>query len=720
MKLQSKFFMFVIIIPIILLGGISFFNFMNQRNIMMEHELQIQEALVLGTANLLSGELNKQKQTLINMSKLESVRFMAKEIVDSIDRDDFLRLGHYAEFVRDLQAFLSEGIVYRVSMGSQTSRAVLADKWLKMPDDFDVRTKNWYKEAVETNDFVLIDPLVSNTDGQVRTQASYPIIEDDKLLGVVGLQINTKSFRDTIREIEKETGYGITVFTSNGTILYHTKIPEEKLATSLLSISDYFTNAVDNPEEILERIANIDSIPFGNVDMDVKGGVANHRFLSYRKIPKTPWVIAISSSKSAIIKSAAAKVIPAVTVLIIIMMTLFISIYFLVNLSIIKHIKRTSFAIKDISEGEGDLTVELNVKTKDEVGELGLNFNIFVSKLRTLIMDVQSSADKSDNIKNELLAASEETSATIGNIKTNTTVLLKETESLNRNVTDNVTVIEEITANISSINNQITEQAAMVEESTASITEMMSSLESMDKITVKKGEAVDKLVAVAGNGAEILSEMADGFKLGVVEKIEGISEMANTIQQISSQTNLLSMNAAIEAAHAGDAGKGFAVVADEIRKLADTSAKSSANITRIIKEISNGVSETEVKTKMSSKAFDTINTEIRETKQAFDEIASSTRELTAGGKQILDAMSILQDVTISVKGASEEMTVGSEQIVRGQLGLKDISEKVTSGMLEISLGSEEIVIASDEIVRYSSELSNVVDDLKEETDKFKT
>ena len=389
-------------------------------------------------------------------------------------------------------------------------------------------------------------------------------------------------------------------------------------------------------------------------------------------------------------------------------------------------IRSISYPIKGISlqieiaEREADLTRQFNQNTTYEIGSLAGDLNRFFGSFRNIVQNIKLSANTIAKIKDSLAASAEETSATIGNIKNSTSSLLKESEKMNRNVTDNVTSIEQITTNINSINSQISDQAAMVEESTASITEIMSSLDSMNNITMKKGEAVDKLVEIAGSGSSTLTVMAEGFRTGVVDKIEGISEMASTIQQIASQTNLLSMNAAIEAAHAGDAGKGFAVVADEIRKLADTSSQSSAKITRILKEISDGVLDTEIKTKESSEAFDVINREIKETKQAFDEIASSTQELNVGGKLILDAMSMLQDVTTNIKGASEEMIIGSKQVVRSQLELKDISDQVTKGMQEISSGSEEIVIASDEIVKYSSELNSVVNDLKEETDKFKT
>lgn len=720
MKLRSKFLFILILIPIILLLGFSFLSYNNRRNLMIEEELRVQEAIAKSTANLISGELNKYSQILINMSRLHSVRTIVKTAVDSLDRKDYTDLESFDSLTQDLQSFMIEGLVDRISMGSALAPAVLADKWRKMPSDFDVRTKNWYSEAVARRDFVLIEPLISNTDGTVITQASYPIIEDGKILGAVALHIDTENFRSRIRSFEKETGFGITVFTRQGTIIYHTKKSEEKMSTSIFTIEDYYNNTVENPENFLNKIKNIEENPTGNVDMNVKGGRGNNRLLSYRQIAGTPWIIAISSSKNALAKSAAAKTLPSVILSFVAMMVLLGSIYILLNYSVLRHIKKTSSAISDISEGEGDLTVKLDIKTKDEIGELALYFNSFVTKLRKLILDIQSSANNSDRIKDELSASAEETSAAIKNIKRNTSSLLQETERMNLNITENVASTEQITANINSIDNQISEQATMMERSISSITEMIGSLENVYNITVKKEESVHQLVSITSEGFKTLTAMADGFKTDVVDKITGISEMASTIQKIASQTNLLSMNAAIEAAHAGDSGKGFAVVADEIRKLADTSSKSSANITKIIKEISAGVSETDLKTKKSAEAFNAINTEIEQTRQAFDEISSSTRELSVNGKQILEAMNILKNATTSIEGASKEVSSGAELVVRSQLNLKDSSDHVTRGMTEISNGAEEIVLTSNEIVKISTELKEIVALLIESTEKFKT
>ena len=484
---------------------------------------------------------------------------------------------------------------------------------------------------------------------------------------------------------------------------------EKKLKEIKVQLQDYYNVGKKMAHEYVDNGRDAGNVWMDKFDpvAEKLGTMMDKQIEGYNKVYSSRFTELIGL-QGIIIKSTI--IVSLIVIIILITMSI------LITVSFTKGVKLVSIYSDKLSEN--DISDSLSFKRKDEFGKTALQFKNSFKLLNNLVSGIKSSTDTTANVKDSLAASAEETAATIVNIKNSTASLSEESEKLNKTVTDNVTVIEEITANIGSINNQIGEQAAMVEESTASITEMISSLDSVNTVTLKKKDSINSLVKVVGTGSSTLSAMAEGFKSDVVSKIEGISEMASTIQQISSQTNLLSMNAAIEAAHAGDAGKGFAVVADEIRKLADTSAKSSASITRIIKEISEGVSETDSKTTRTSEAFDVINKEINSVKEAFDEIASSTQELNVGGKQILDAMTILQDVTINVKGASEEMTIGSEQIVRGQLELKDISDNVNRGILEISSGSEEIVIAADEIVKYSVDLDTVVNNLKEETDKF--
>ncbi|MBI9103125.1 MAG: methyl-accepting chemotaxis protein [Spirochaetales bacterium] len=386
---------------------------------------------------------------------------------------------------------------------------------------------------------------------------------------------------------------------------------------------------------------------------------------------------------------------------------------------ITKNISRVSSMMKDVSEGEGDLTTGINIKTKDEIGELGDNFNKFIDRLKNLIIDVKSAVESTDGIKMDLAASTEETSTAVEQISANLKSVGGQLDSLESNIASTASAVEQITSNVSSIDNQIVDQASMVEESTAAITEMIASLESVANITANKKVSVENLNSVAVTGRDMLDSTSRSFK-GVVDQIQSIQEMTNTINSIADQTNLLSMNAAIEAAHAGDSGKGFAVVADEIRKLAESAGESSRNIADLISGIITSVQVTDDNVSQTVEIFSSISSEIRDTVNAFAEIESSVSELNIGGRQVQEASEQISEVTVSIRNGSNEIKDGTRSILSLTEDVSRISASVSTGMTESLSGAGEIVHAMQDVVGLAQKLSGVVDDLKDKVGQFKT
>jgi methyl-accepting chemotaxis protein len=390
-----------------------------------------------------------------------------------------------------------------------------------------------------------------------------------------------------------------------------------------------------------------------------------------------------------------------------------------VTLLVVGNIKKTSSMLENISQGDGDLTQKLVVNTKDEIKDMSNSFNKFVDKLRILITNVKNSIIKTNNIKQDISAGTEETTTAIEQISANLNSIGTQINTLDEHIGGNAVAIEQVTANMDSIDNQINDQASMVEESTAAITEMIASLNSVANVTAAKKQSTTALSNVADDGKKKIDETSLAFKKVVVQ-IQSIQEMADTINGIASQTNLLSMNAAIEAAHAGDAGKGFAVVADEIRKLAETSASSSSNITKMIKEITSSVDTADSNVDATSRVFDSILKEIIDTVNAFSEIEASVSELNIGGQQVLEASDQINEVTSQIKAGSNEIKNGVQSMLRSSDIIKEVSEKVTSGMAEAQTGAGEIVNSMQLMVELSQNLDTIVGELQDKFGAFKT
>ena len=392
--------------------------------------------------------------------------------------------------------------------------------------------------------------------------------------------------------------------------------------------------------------------------------------------------------------------------------------YFITN-SMTKSIKISSAAFKQLASADADLTIKIESKTKDEIQDMTNNFNGFTEKLKNIVIKLKENTIQSNDISHDLTASVEQTAAAINEIIANIASIQKQIQNVDRSVSTTGASVEQITESIDKLEKEIANQAAMVEESSASITQMMSSLNSVASITEKKTEGVEKLAQSAIKGRDQLSFTNKTFAETVVARMDTINEMAKTIESIANQTNLLSMNAAIEAAHAGEYGRGFAVVAEEIRKLADNSAKSSKEISLTLKEVMNGVAATGQSAQATSVEFDKILEEVQDTKNALMEINSNTKELTVGGQEIIKAVEELNSATANIKISSIDIAENAKQILTEQQNLTNISATVASGTAEIQTGSAEIGDAMQLVSELNHKLKEIVVSIKEETDKFK-
>ena len=562
------------------------------------------------------------------------------------------------------------------------------------------------------------DPFFRNVNGRdtYLIRLMVPIINrrTQEIVGGVGCLLDISVIQPAVTEIirsHKELA-ALTIFANNGFILGH--LVPERVGKLLRDVETIFGEYLDAASSAVERgqpfqVNTYSQVLKSNVEVIIIPFAIGNS--------DTTWSIMVVSTEDTIFAE-----VRRITFFTVILATIGILvtavIIFIVLHYVTKPIVTVADTLKDISQGEGDLTRTIDVHSKDELGRMARYFNQTLEKIKNLVIIIKSQAIRLSDTGNQLANSMTQTAAAINEITANIQSIKIRVINQSASVTETNATMEQVTANIDKLNGHIENQSTHIAQASSAIEEMVANIQSVTGTLINNSNNVKTLKKASEVGRDGLQEVATNIQ-EIARESEGLMEINGVMENIASQTNLLSMNAAIEAAHAGDAGKGFAVVADEIRKLAESSSEHSKTIGTVLQKIKESIEKITQSTDNLLSNFELMDSSVKTVAQQEENIRNSMEEQGIGSKQILEGVSNIKEITRNVKNSSHEMLEGSQEVIGESRNLEKVTQEISLGMNEMAEGAEQINIAINHINDISGENRVNIDLLTKEVAKFK-
>ena len=569
-----------------------------------------------------------------------------------------------------------------------------------MAPGFNVRNTPFVENArqAELGNSWMSNVVPSPVTGLMQIWMTRPVMEGNTFLGMVGIPVHTAGLAHYLESQIYQTGRYFTVITDSlGNVAYSNR-------------PDYVgRNIVD-----LGMAPSLGQLTRGQM-FEYASAVTGNIELAHLRVAENGWMIISGtdrSSRMATLRDIVMSVLPSVAALLVAVGMLS---YVLRALKPLALLTRT---LNDIANGEGDLTARLPETGAKEIADASRFFNQTMSKIRDLIVSIKKQAGALSDIGNDLASNMAETASSMNQIAANIQSIKGRVLNQSASVTETNATMEQVTAGISKLSGQVDGQAGAVAEAASSVEQMLANIGSVNATLGKNVESVRELEDSADAGKSSLQEVASDIQ-EIARESEGLLEINAVMENIASQTNLLSMNAAIEAARAGEAGKGFAVVAGEIRQLAENSGEQSKVIGDVLKKIKESIDKITRSTENVTGKFEAIDRGVKTVAQQEEAIRGAMEEQSEGGRRVMAASGQVGEMTRQVRGISQEMLEGSQQVIRESKSLERVTQEITNGVNEMAAGAEQINRAVNSVSELSGRNRESISSLVSAVSQFK-
>ncbi len=683
MKIQNRVFARKIIVPVVLIIGLGVLftgimgTFVSRNIFQSKVQTRYIQNFVTDSTSVIESEMTKAINASILLAQDPAIiRWIEGQEEDPLLSELILeRLRLLKEKQGFFKSFIASGTSHNYWANGSLSFILNPDNpedgwfWanLKMSREYDL---NLDYNAVDDATLLFVNALVQNQSDP---------------LAIAGVGLEIKNLTSTFNQAKITDGTNLFLISADDSIL----------------VSTVETEKNRNFEEAISLVDKKLTTGIQNIQIDGKESV-----LAWRKVAGSPFLlIAVVPEKELIgfLSAIGYWSIGIGFILIIVSIAILVPLVFILT----RPLSEVARGLQDISRGGGDLTIQLEVKANDELGIVSHAFNQFVSSLNLMIKKIKKSYLSISGTKDEIASSSNETAASIYEIQKNSQSIALEFNTFQDLSNQSI-------RSFSENRNQIDQLTAEIKEQHSAIVGAIEKFHVMGKLLDQMSQSALERIKETSGIWEMMEKTDERFKKvddGISTLNKNASHMMDAvtlINNISAQTNLLAMNAAIEAAHAGDAGKGFAVVASEVRKLAELSNTNAKQINDDLKNTVNIINVLEDNAGTLKESLLVFLPETKKSLSAFQDISAGIEEIDQDSRKIMTVFETAQDLGESLLDNSIEISLSNNEVFTKISDMNNKSQEMQGAFNEISLGTEQITSAMNVL---NSEIQTISDSL---------